>query len=142
MHKIRGFTLIEIMVVVSIMIILLTFAIPNILRSRSVANEGAAMANLKSISDACQLYHVNRGAYPETLADLVAPASVPPYIDATLASGHKQGYEYVYERNGLGFTINANPEGVLRGRYYFIDETGIMRVNYEQEAGVEDEQVS
>ncbi len=46
----RGFTLIEIMIVVAILMVLLGLAIPNILRSRSVANEGAAVANSKILN--------------------------------------------------------------------------------------------
>lgn len=134
----RGFTLVEIMIVVAIMMILVGMSIPFILRSRSVANEGAAVANLKAISDACQLYHSNRGSYPDSLQDLALPNSNPPYIDSALASGSKQGYDFIYAKIDLGFTVNANPNSVLRGRYYFIDETGTMRVNDSQQAGSSD----
>lgn len=137
----KGFTLIEIVIVVSVVIVLTLLAIPNILRSRSVANEGAAMANLKILSDACQLYHANNGIFPESLNDLTTPISTPAYIDPLLAGGHKQGYAFTYARRGTGFSINANPESLLRGRYYYIDETGVMKANPDQEAGAGDEAV-
>lgn len=136
----QGFTLIEIMVVVGILLILVSFAIPNILRSRSVANEGAARANLKVLSDACQLYHINKGGFPGELADLISPNSTPPYIDSDLGSGQKQGYQFIYTRDadGLGFSINANPNSALGGKYYYIDESGIMRFNENTPAGSND----
>ncbi|MDD2752008.1 MAG: hypothetical protein PHN59_02645 [Candidatus Omnitrophica bacterium] len=132
----RGFTIIEITTVVLVLMILVVIAVPSFLRSRSVANEGVAMANLKVLSDACQLYHTNLNVYPQNLTDLTAPASNPPYIDSVLASGSKQGYNFVYIPNNNGFYINANPQGL--GRYYYIDETGIMRVNTEGQAGASD----
>ena len=134
----RGFTLIEIMIVVAILMVLIGLAIPNILRSRSVANEGVAVANLKTISDACQLYHSNRGVFPETLLELALPDSNPPYIDQLLASGSKQGYGFIYALNGLGFTVNANPTGILGGRYYYVDETGAVHVRENKEASSKD----
>ncbi|MCG2714208.1 MAG: prepilin-type N-terminal cleavage/methylation domain-containing protein [Candidatus Omnitrophica bacterium] len=134
----RGFTLIEIMIVVAILMVLIGLAIPNILRSRSVANEGVAVANLKILSDACQLYHANRGAFPETLLELAMPISNPPYIDQLLGSGSKQGYGFIYVLNGLGFTVNANPTSILGGRYYYVDETGAVHVREGQAASSSD----
>lgn len=134
----RGFTLIEIMVVVAILVVLLGLAIPNILRSRSVANEGAAVANLKILSDACQLYQAGGGAFPASLAELALPVSNPPYVDQLLGSGSKQGYSFNYALNGLGFTINANPSSFLGGRYYYVDETGALHAREGQAAGPSD----
>ncbi|MDD5595783.1 MAG: prepilin-type N-terminal cleavage/methylation domain-containing protein [Candidatus Omnitrophica bacterium] len=132
----RAFTLIEIVIVISILLILTGLAIPSILRSRNDANEGAAMANLKILSDACQLYHLNLNIYPQNLAAMALPVSNPPYIDQVLAGGRKQGYIFIYNRTNNGFTLNANPEAL--GRYYYIDETGVLRVNATQQAGAGD----
>ncbi len=141
----RAFTLIEIMVVVGIIIILVVIAAPSILRSRIVANEGAALANLRTLNSACQLYHINNETYSNNLQDLAEPVSSPPYIDPALASGHKQGYEFNYSLLGAErFTVNANPttSGLLKGRYFFMDETGIIRANPSQPAGPGDEIVT
>lgn len=139
-HIKSGFTLIEIMVVVGILLILISLTIPNILRSRSVANEAAARANLKTLSDSCHLYHSNRGTFPAALEDLASPNSNPPYIDSALGSGKKQGYTFMYTSVSgvLGFSINATPDGVLKGRYYYIDESGITRFRIDGDAGPED----
>lgn len=136
----RGFTLVEIMIVLSIVAILLTLAIPNLLRSRIVVNETAALANLKTISDASQLYYINQGNYPEGLLSL-AESNIP-YIDDTLASGEKQGYEFIYNLiDTQHFTINANPlpQALFKGRYFYTDETGIIRAKKDGPAGPEDE---
>ncbi len=138
----RGFTLVEIMIVMGIVIILVVIATPSILRSRIVANEGAALANLRTLNNACQLYHINKETYSNNLGDLAEPLSSPSYIDTTLANGHKQGYEFDYNLIDTDrFTVNANPttSGLLRGRYFFMDESGIIRANPSQPAGPDDE---
>lgn len=137
-----GFTLMEIMIVVGIVTVLLTLAVPNFIRSRVIGNETAALANCRAINNGCQLYHVNQETYPESLSELIEPASNPPYIDAVLASGRKQGYEFVYEFVDSGhFALNANPTsaGFLKGRYFYMDESGVVRANSDGPAGPEDE---
>jgi prepilin-type N-terminal cleavage/methylation domain-containing protein len=138
----RAFTLIEIMIVVGIVAILISLAVPNILRSRVIANEGAALANLRTVNSACQLYHINNETYPSNLSDLVEPNSNPPYMDPTLAAGQKQGYEFIYNLASQDhFTINANPlfSGLLKSRYFYTDESGVMRWRTDSAAGPDDE---
>lgn len=138
----KGFTLVEIMIVVAIVMTILTIAMPNFLRSRVIANETAALANCRSVNNACQLYHINQETYPNSFSDLIEPASNPPYIDSTLASGRKQGYEFVYNLVDSGhFTLNANPlsAGLLKGRYFYMDESGVIRGKIDGPAGPTDE---
>lgn len=136
----KGFTLIEIMIVVAIVIVLVSMAVPNILRSRVVANEGAALANLKTLSSACQYYHIDNGSYPASLS-VLAEAN-PPYIDNVLGAGTKQGYVFEYSRiDGDHFAVNADPlhTGLLKGRYFYLDESGTIRQNADSQAGPDDE---
>ena len=140
--SLTGFTLVEIMIVLAIVIALLTIAMPNFLRSRVIANETAALVNCRSINNACQLYHINQETYPNSLTGLVEPTSNPPYIDSTLAAGRKQGYEFLYILVNSGhFTLNANPttSGLLKGRYFYMDESGIIRGKSDGPAGPTDE---
>lgn len=136
----KGFTLIETMVVVAVVIILITLAVPSILRSRVVANEGAAVANLKTLCSASQAYHIDNQAYP---ADLAALASAnPPYIDNVLGTGRKQGYQFIYATvDSDHFTVNANSvnTGLLKGRYFYMDESGTIRVKGDAPAGPSDD---
>jgi prepilin-type N-terminal cleavage/methylation domain-containing protein len=145
----NGFTLVEIMVVVAIIVILIALTVPNMLRSRMTANEVAAIANCRTISNACQAYYANRIPHmypPIGLSDLIAPESNPPYIDnalagATDADHAKQGYYYVYTYiDAEHFTLKANPKvyGRTGNRYFYVDETGVIKANSTQEAGPND----
>ncbi len=139
-HFLTGFTLIEMMVVVAVVIVLVSIAVPSVLRSRVVANEGAAIANLRTLYNSAQSYHIDSGQYPSLLSDL--SNAVPPYLDSVLGSGTKQGYNFIYESPDPDrFTVHANPAhaGLLRGRYFFMDEGGSIRYRVDSEAGPSDE---
>jgi len=139
-HFLTAFTLIEMMVVVAVVIVLVSIAVPSVLRSRVVANEGAAIANLKTLYNSAQSYHIDAGHYPSLLSDL--SSAVPPYIDSVLGSGTKQGYEFIYQSpDSDRFIVNANPShsGLLRGRYFFMDEGGSIRYRVDSQAGPSDE---
>ncbi len=136
----RGFTLVEIMIVVAIVAILITLAVPGLLRSKVIANETAALGNLRTINNACQLYHNNEEKYPASL-DVLAQTQ-PPYLDSILASGQKQSYQFIYTLvSNDQFTVNANPTslGLLRGRYFYLDESGVIRFKNDGPAGPNDE---
>lgn len=136
----RGFTIVEIMIVISIVMVLVSLAIPQILRSRVIGNETAAIANLKTLNNATQQYCLDVKTYPNALTDL--SDSNPPYVDRYLASGSKQSYTFVYELvNADHFTIRASSQntGLLRGRYFYTDESGVIRFNTGAEAGPDDE---
>lgn len=138
----RGFTLVEIVIVIALIVILTTIASVNIMRSRVVAIEGIAIANLKILSNACHMYHLDNGSFPSALSDL--NVSNPPYVDAVLASGTKQRYKFTYVQvSADSFTLNADPTstGLLKGRYFFVNESGIIRYNATQQAGPDDQAI-
>lgn len=139
--SLTGFTLVEIMVVCVIIGILTMLAFPNILRARIISYEMMAIANLKTITNTCQIYYNNNSNYPAGLSDLIEPNSTPPYIDSQLASGSKQGYTFSYVSiDSQHFSVNANPisPGLTGERYFFMDETGVIHVNTQQAAGPSD----
>lgn len=130
----KGFTLVEIMIVVAIIILLAAIAIPNLLRARHNANESAAIAGLRTISTACESWRAatTPPSYPTAAQGLAAlGAAVPPYIDNTLAGGTKQGYTYAYVFGDANtYTCTATPVtvGVTGTRIFFVDQSGVIRI--------------
>ena len=133
----RGFTLVEIMIVVAIISLLAAIAIPNLLRARHNANEAASIAALRTISTACESFRSAQTptSYPANLAAL--STATPAYIDAGLAGATaagtaRQGNFYTYAMvNANQFTCTASPavSGTTGTRIFFVDESGVIRLN-------------
>lgn len=139
----RGFTLVEIMIVVAVVMTLATLAISSVLRARHNANEVAAVVSCRAIVTAMQNFYSNSypHAYPGSLSDLVPPISNPPYLDSVLASGTKQGYRFTYAFvNNENFALNADPtvSGRTGTRHFYADETSTIKANENGQAGPND----
>ena len=143
-NKQKGFSLIELLVVVAIILIIAAIAIPNLLRAKVAANEASAVGSLRTINTSAVAYNITYGGYPGTLLRLGGPASgaatfsSAELIDSVLASGTKSGYTFVYTTgatdatgNVLQYTITATPTSVgLTGqRRFFTDQSGVIRAN-------------
>lgn len=90
----KGFTLVEIMIVVAIIALLAAIAIPNLLRARVTANESAAQATLRTISTALETYAVSHnGNFPDAVATLAEGDNPYLHTDYTVG-GPYQGYTY------------------------------------------------
>jgi type IV pilus assembly protein PilA len=158
-RKQKGFSLIELLIVVAIILVIAAVAIPNLLRSRMSANEASAVASMRTIVTAeivySSTYTVGFAANLVSLSDGGTPANcIPPtvpaaaaacLIDATLASGTKNGYLFTYSTTGGGgtnntYTVNADPisSGVSGQRHFFTDETDVLRVNVSAAASASD----
>jgi len=140
----RGFSLIEIMVVVAIIAILAGLSISMMLRNRVNTNEVVAITSCKTIVSACQSYYtsVMPHQYPPSLAILgVTGPAGPSYIDTALASGNKAGYIYTYQLiTPVSFVLNADPQvpGRTGERFFYCDETGRITAVRGGQAGAGD----
>jgi len=109
----RGFTLVEIMIVVAIIALLAAIAIPTLIAAKRTANEAAAKATVRSLSTAAETYATaNNGAYPASVANLTSfIASAPSFCaDVTgTAATAVQGYNYTCTSAVGGYTFVAAP---------------------------------
>ncbi len=107
----KGFTLVEIMIVVAIIALLAAIAIPNLLSARMTANTAAAKANIRSLSTACETYSTaNNGAYPTSVPQLTTfISSAPSYCGASGGGAAVQGYNYACDLTTGGYQLVATP---------------------------------
>jgi type IV pilus assembly protein PilA len=137
----RGFSLIELLIVIAIILIILTVALPKLGRARMYAQETAALKAIQSIHTAQVQYASQFGRFATSLAELGPPASGQPNVAASdlipsdLATGEKQGYRFTLTGNQAGYTINAIPVayGTTGSRTFFSDQSMVVRENYGQE---------
>ncbi len=154
-NKQKGFSLIELLIVVAIILIIAAIAIPNLLRSKMAANEASAVGSLRTMVTADVTYNSTYGnQFSSDLPSLGGPpgpnatCNAALLIDNTLATAiaaatPKSGYWFNYlpgtaitnppagctNPGVLAFAIQANPAvyGQTGNRYFCVDQTGVIR---------------
>jgi prepilin-type N-terminal cleavage/methylation domain-containing protein len=121
----KGFSLLELLIVVAIILIIATIAIPSLLRSRQAANETSAVSNLRSINTAEVSYASSASGRFGTINDLVAAGLVD-----TRFNGVYSGYTYSLSLNGTSsdYTALATAAAANNGRYdYYTTSDYVLR---------------
>jgi prepilin-type N-terminal cleavage/methylation domain-containing protein len=105
----EGFSLIELLIVVAIILVIAAIAIPSLLRARIAANESSAVASLRTINSAMVTYNsiYPTAGFAATLAALgpnanpcTATSTNACLIDSVLAAGSKSGYGFAAQGSG------------------------------------------
>jgi type IV pilus assembly protein PilA len=148
-----GFSLIELLIVVTVILIIAALAIPALMHAKMAANEASACSAMRTISTTEVNYDaLYSSGYSPTLDALGPPApgtvetqAHAGLVDGELASGIRGGYHYLYTAidptgsgRPSGYTVNANPvsPGITGQWFYFLDQSNVIRQNYGSPADV------
>ena len=153
--KQKGFSLIELLIVVAIILIIAAIAIPNLLRSRMAANEASAVGSIRTLNTASITYNSTYGnGFPPSLTAIgttgtgAVSCTNAQLIDSVLTAGTKSGYTFTLTTGAVvlnstssscsagygysdGYVVRAAPVtiGTTGQRGFCSDASGVIRFN-------------
>jgi prepilin-type N-terminal cleavage/methylation domain-containing protein len=152
-RKQAGFSLIELLIVVAIILIIAAIAIPSFLRSKMAASEASAVQTVRDINTAEAAYSIQFGSgFTTNIQSLggtgtIATPTNALLLDPVASSGTKDGFTFAYgvtgsDNNGnpVAYSVNANPlqPGSTGSRWFFSDQSCVIRSNSTQAATLSD----
>ena len=137
----RGFSLIELLIVIAIILVIVTIAVPQYNKQMMSAHETAAIQAIRTIHAVETQYYSQFGRYATSLTELGPPASgaagpaAADLIAADFATGKKSGYIFTVAATPTGYAVTAVPEqfGGSGRRTFYSDQTMTIRNNWSQE---------
>jgi type IV pilus assembly protein PilA len=137
----RGFSLIELLIVIAIILVIVTIAVPQYNKQMMSAHETAAIQAIQTIHAVETQYYSQFGRYAVSLAELGPPASGAPgpaaadLISKDLSEGKKSGYVFTVSATPTGYAVSAVPEAFNSSgrRTFYSDQTLVVRNNWSQE---------
>ena len=125
-HATKGFSLIELLIVVAIIGIIAAIAVPSLLQSKAAANEAAAIGYMRAWTSAQELYLLKFGVYADADSQL--------FNEGLIGKGAADSHGYTFSLDNPSGNTDAwwgtgDPDtpGQTGTRYFFLDESGVMR---------------
>src|ERR1051325_7560439 len=123
MERSRGFSLLELLIVVAIILIIATIAIPSLLRSRQAAQESSAVAQIRTINTAQVTYLSSAGGNYGSVPELITAGLLDPRFATSVS-----GYNVAVQASGTDYTAAATPTSTNAGRYgYYSTPDAVVR---------------
>ena len=138
----NGFTIIELLIVIAIILIIAAVAIPKLTQARRTAFEMAAIRSLQTLNTAQVQYFSTYGRFAQTLMELGPPpgnATATPaasdLIGEDLSMGLKSGYVFTMVGTPSGYTVNADPQvfEITGSRSFYTDHSNLVRERFGNE---------
>jgi len=127
MKENKGFSLIELMIVVLVIGIIAALSMPNLAKSKMAAHESSAISGMRTLVTA-QITFATRSGSGNFAADLTE-LEAANLIDSVMGSGTAEAYSFAVSGSGVQYTIDARPlaYGSSGIRSFFTDESGAIR---------------